>query len=74
MKIFHSEDQTLFNCKICAFQTIYPRYVKKHVEMVHQKIENLMPKDLRPTHQPFNSVDFDQPYNELVEESPQKKS
>ena len=38
MKMFHSVgEQTLYNCKICTFQSNYPNSVKKHVKYVHQK-------------------------------------
>ena len=37
MKIFHSGEQTLFNCKVCTFQSIHQDAVSKHVRNVHQK-------------------------------------
>ena len=41
MKKFHSGEQTLYNCKVCTFQTIYQHKVKEHVRNVHQKSENI---------------------------------
>ena len=41
MKMFHSEEQTLYNCKLCTFQSIQQSAVNKHVRNVHQKSENI---------------------------------
>ena len=37
-QIFHSRDQTLYNCKVCTFQSIHQGAVSKHVRNVHQRL------------------------------------
>ena len=37
IKLFHSEKQTHYKCKICKFKTIHTDGVKKHVKNVHPK-------------------------------------
>ena len=38
MRMFHSGEQTLFNCKVCTYQSIHQYAVNSHVRNVHQKL------------------------------------
>ena len=38
MKKFHSGEQTLYNCKVCTFQTIHQQGLSRHVRNVHKKL------------------------------------
>ena len=38
MKKFHSADQTLYNCRVCTFQSIHQGAVSKDIRNVHQKL------------------------------------
>ena len=38
MKLFHSGEQTLYNCKVCTYQSKHQYDVNKHVRNVHQKL------------------------------------
>ena len=37
MTIFHSGEQTLYNCNLCIYQSIHQYAVNQHVRNVHQK-------------------------------------
>ena len=37
MKVFHTGEQTQFNCNICTFVTIHKYYLYTHVKGVHKK-------------------------------------
>ena len=37
MKMFHSGEQTVYNCKVCIYQSVYQYAVNRHVKNVHQK-------------------------------------
>ena len=36
MKLFHSEQQTKFICKLCTFKTIHKRTLLNHSKTVHK--------------------------------------
>ena len=40
IKVFHSGEQTLYNCKVCTFQSIHQYALNRHVRKVHQKSAN----------------------------------
>ena len=40
MKKFHSEEQSLFYCKVCTFQTIHSGSLKIHVQNIHKANRN----------------------------------
>ena len=40
MKLFHSAEQTLYNCKVCTFQSKHQSNLNTHVGNVHQKFRN----------------------------------
>ena len=39
VKMFHSEEQTLYNCNVCTFQSVHQWSLKNHVRNVHQKLK-----------------------------------
>ena len=41
MRMFHSGEQTLFNCKVCTYQSIHQYAVNSHVRNVHQKLQKI---------------------------------
>ena len=38
MKLFHSGEQTLYNCKVCTYQSKHQSNVYIHIRNVHQKL------------------------------------
>ena len=40
MKIYHSEQNSLYCCEMCPFQTIHKSSLKKHTKKVHQTLIN----------------------------------
>ena len=41
IKMFHSGEQTLYNCIVCTYQSICQSDVNRHVRNVHQKSEKI---------------------------------
>ena len=38
VKLFHSAEQTLYNCNVCTYQSKFQSDVNKHIRKVHQKL------------------------------------